>query len=336
MKNLLTFLTALALTACTPEMIPIPITPQVVPTSTDSPVPTPSPTPMSSPAPVSHFSIIGYFPDYRELDLDWGKYLTDIVYFSAEPRADGSLDTSRLTDKVFQGLNEMKARYGTRIYISFGGWERSSGFAPMAAKSETRRQFTQNVLNFALAHHLDGVDIDWEFPENDVQHKNNIALLTEMQTALAPHHMIVTLALSPASDRPLSSYADVDRVHVMSYDNGPRHSTYDQAVKDMEFFVDVGFAKEKLFLGVPFYGRIVNNPQQEYSYQEIVGEYHPAPGQDEIGGIYFNGIRTIQRKTCYALQNGFGGVMIWELGQDTADDTSLLQAIHQAVANGCR
>ncbi len=298
------------------------------------PLPSSTPTPLS--APLRNFSIIGYFPDYRSLDLDWGKYLTDIIYFSAEPRADGTLDTSRLTDDVFQRLRAMKAKYGTRIYISIGGWERSSGFAPMTAERQTRQKFIQNVLSFALENNLDGADIDWEFPTDDSQVKNNIALLTEMQAALTQHNMIVTQALSASSDKPFSSYSFVDRTHVMSYDNGPRHSTYDQAVKDMEFFVKDGFAKEKLFLGVPFYGRVVNDPGQEYSYQEIVDKYHPAPDQDEAAGLYFNGIRTIQQKTCYAYQNGFGGVMIWELGQDTTDDTSLLRAIHRAAANGCR
>ncbi len=298
------------------------------------PLPSSTPTPLS--APLRNFSIIGYFPDYRSLDLDWGKYLTDIIYFSAEPRADGTLDTSRLTDDVFQGLRTMKAKYGTRIYISIGGWERSSGFAPMTAEPQTRQKFIQNVLSFALKNNLDGADIDWEFPTDDSQVKNNIALLTEMQAALAPHNMIVTQALSASSDEPLSSYFFVDRAHVMSYDNGPRHSTYDQAIKDMEFFMKNGFAKEKLFLGVPFYGRVVNDPGQEYSYQEIVSQYRPAPDQDEAAGIYFNGIRTIQQKTCYAYQNGFGGVMIWELGQDTTDDTSLLHAIHNAVTSGCQ
>ena len=338
MKNLLTFLIALTLAACTPEIIPPPPTNQIVPTSTDTITPTPVPTStvMPSPTPTKNFSIIGYFPDYRDFNLDWGKYLTDIIYFSAEPRTDGTLDTSRLTDDIFQGLCEMKAKYGTRIYISIGGWDRSSGFAPMTAKPQTRQKFIQNVLDFAIAHNLDGVDIDWEFPDNDVQVKNNIALLTELQAALAPHNMIVTQALSSSSDEPLSNYSFLDRTHVMSYDNGPRHSTYDQAVKDMEIFVNDGFGKEKLFLGVPFYGRPINNPDQEFTYQEIVSKYHPAPNQDEMNGIYFNGIQTIQQKTCYAYQNGFGGVMIWELGQDTTDSTSLLQAIHQAVTNGCK
>jgi GH18 family chitinase len=54
-----------------------------------------------------------------------------------------------------------------------------------------------------------------------------------------------------------------------------------------------------------------------------------------VDGIYFNGIDTVQKKVCYVRQNGFGGVMIWELGQDTADDSSLLRAASQAAKGNC-
>ena len=143
------------------------------------------------------------------------------------------------------------------------------------------------------------------------------------------------MALSPDGDltRPLYRYAD--RIHVMSYDHGPKHSTYDQAVQDLKTFVDSGFAKEKLILGVPFYGREIVNLKNEFTYAELIRQYHPAPDQDEVHGIYFNGMDTIGRKTCYALANGFGGIMIWELGQDSAGNASLLRTIYRSASNGC-
>ena len=45
-------------------------------------------------------------------------------------------------------------------------------------------------------------------------------------------------------------------------------------------------------------------------------------------GIAYNGIPTIQRKCQYVMDEGFGGVMIWELGQDSpVQQYSLLRAI---------
>lgn len=46
--------------------------------------------------------------------------------------------------------------------------------------------------------------------------------------------------------------------------------------------------------------------------------------------VYYNGVDTIAEKTRYAQEN-LGGIMIWELTQDTADwEKSLLQAIGNA------
>jgi len=57
--------------------------------------------------------------------------------------------------------------------------------------------------------------------------------------------------------------------------------------------------------------------------------YNPSPSIDEVEGIFFNGIETIQRKVCLAIREKIAGVMIWELAQDTTDETSLLLAIER-------
>ena len=47
--------------------------------------------------------------------------------------------------------------------------------------------------------------------------------------------------------------------------------------------------------------------------------------------VYYNGVDTITEKTLYAKEN-LGGIMIWELTQDTSDpDRSLLQAIDRSA-----
>lgn len=47
--------------------------------------------------------------------------------------------------------------------------------------------------------------------------------------------------------------------------------------------------------------------------------------------VYYNGVSTITEKTLYAKEN-LGGIMIWELTQDSMDnDKSLLQAIGKAA-----
>jgi len=279
--------------------------------------------------------LIGYLPDYRELNLKWGKCLTDIIYFSAEPQADGSLNTDRLNENVLHGLHDMQAGYGTRVLISLGGWERSDQFAAMAAHESTRKHFVESLTKYITQNNLNGADFDWEFPQNKTEFQNYILVLKEVHADFQSKGLILSVALSPDSEFPLTDFSVADRIHIMSYDRGPQHSTYEQAVQDLQTFLDAGLPREKLILGVPFYGRMTTPPFNESTYADIMTKYQPAPALDEVNGIFFNGITTIQKKTCFAMNQNIGGVMIWELGQDTTDDTSLLQAMQQAIVEKC-
>ncbi|MGC9393466.1 MAG: glycosyl hydrolase family 18 protein [Anaerolineae bacterium] len=292
------------------------------------PLPTPQPTP-----PAREFAIVGYLPDYRTLDPEWGHYVTDIVYFSAGLRSSGELDTGRLSAQTLMALREMSATYGTRVYVAIGGWARSENFAAVATAPDLRAQAVQAITAYCLENGLDGVDFDWEFPENAAERAGYVALLAEVRQAVAPHHMRVSVALAAWQDLGDDLYSAVDRIHVMAYDHEGRHSTFEQATGDIQAFIKRGAPPEKLLLGVPFYGRDVYDFSTALTYAEIVQRHHPAPDVDEAGDVYFNGITIIQRKTRYALEQQLGGVMIWELGQDTSDEMSLLRAIAQVTTH---
>jgi GH18 family chitinase len=184
------------------------------------------------------------------------------------------------------------------------------------------------LTEFALAHHLDGVDFDWEFSKGKAEFKNYILFLTETKEVFAKHNLLVSVALTPDPNFPLADFAVVDRVHLMSYDRGEKHATFEQAMEDVLLFLDVGIPAEKIILGVPFYGRNTSPPYKVLSYEEIMSRYSPPPAVDEVDGVYFNGLETIQDKTCFALDENLGGVMIWELAHDTTDSNSLLQRIY--------
>eukprot|EP00293_Proteomonas_sulcata_P000171 CAMPEP_0184323560 /NCGR_PEP_ID=MMETSP1049-20130417/130974_1 /TAXON_ID=77928 /ORGANISM="Proteomonas sulcata, Strain CCMP704" /LENGTH=86 /DNA_ID=CAMNT_0026645107 /DNA_START=1 /DNA_END=257 /DNA_ORIENTATION=+ len=86
-------------------------------------------------------------------------------------------------------------------------------------------------------------------------------------------------------------------------------------------------------MGLPFYSRSTRTGDWK-TYEDLIKMYGKklTKSTDEIDEHYFNGYKMIQKKTRYALQNGLGGVMIWEVGQDIhpSNKKSLLRAITKA------
>ena len=82
-------------------------------------------------------------------------------------------------------------------------------------------------------------------------------------------------------------------------------------------------------LGVPFYAR-----PSWADYGTILASVPDAYNRDHVSyngmEVYYNGMDTIGSKTRYAKEN-LGGIMIWELTQDTTEKSkSLLQAVGDA------
>jgi chitinase len=279
---------------------------------------------------IQAFNVVGYLPSYelKSLDSTVGKHLSHVIYFSVQPALTGALNADEITPDALEHLQKLRDVYGTRIQIAVGGWGKCATFAPVMTNTELRQQFVQALLKYCLEHKLDGVDFDWEFPQGKDENAAYSSLLIETKNAFHPHELLVTVALSSSQELSADAYLAVDRVHVMSYDHeGAEPATLAHAQDDLKKYVDRGVPKEKLILGLPFYGINRNTKPTALAYTQIVRQFRPTADQDSAGGYYFNGIATIQQKTRLAIDQGFGGVMVWQIGQDTRDESSLLHAI---------
>lgn len=296
-----------------------------------------APSPALNPGGNRRIQVLGHYPAYaaHHLAADRIPYdrLTHISYFSLLPRADGSLDKSEVSDTDLAELVSHADANGVETIVVVGGWGRSTHFRAMAANPDARTSFAANLRRYCLDRNLAGVDLDWE-PVPTAWDRTNYTLLVErVSREFKSFGLSLAVSVSAYGHEILPEGIDfVDSLNVMAYDGTPpHHSTFDFAVSALEHWEDYGAPRAKLMLGVPFYGK--SSSGTGYAYRDIVDTYHPAPESDFVGGIGFNGISTISDKTAYVVNNGYRGIMIWEITQDTADDSSLLKAVDDTITS---
>jgi len=275
--------------------------------------------------------------------------LTHINYAFAIPQADGKLAPFTKSDQLKAIVANAK-KYQTKVFISVGGWGIGDGggndfrFEKLASTPESRKVFVREVSEFIEKHQLDGLDLDWEYPDDKVNsdagqsHKSSFyftELLKELRTELNKKNKQLTIAVVGSNDSigagvPEKAFEYVDWVNIMSYDNSKEksHSSYRHATECLNYWIDKrNLPASKAVLGLPFYGKYPAT-----AYKKIL-EIDPAAAEkDTVAGIIYNGPALIRSKTRLALDRGLAGVMFWELSHDVTDPKkSLLHAINQEI-----
>ncbi|WP_343694731.1 glycosyl hydrolase family 18 protein [Flavobacterium sp.] len=270
--------------------------------------------------------------------------LTHLNIAFANPDKNGNI--------VFQGDIDAVVKYAKSanpnliVSISLAGGviseEQASNWSFLIDKPENRPAFIQNILKFVKDHNLDGVDVDLEW---DAVTSGYSGFVVELKKGLTENKKLLTAAL-PNNTRfeniNSSALNAFDFINIMAYDStGPwsptkaeQHSSFEFAKNGIDFWhKQQNVPSEKLTLGVPFYGYNFTYPEVTSStFGQIVQAGSQFADQDEIGKIYYNGRSTISRKVEYAAENT-GGIMIWELAQDSFGEYSLLDVIHKKYTN---
>lgn len=239
-----------------------------------------------------------------------------------------------------------------KVCLSVGGWG-SGRFSEMAWTEAGRKAFAADCARVIREYNLDGIDLDWEYPGSSAagissapQDTQNFTLLMqEIRAAIGPDKLL-TLA-SAANARHIDFKAIlplIDFVNVMSYDMGrpPRHNaalfrgkvagmTADGAVKR---HLEAGVPKDKIVMGMPFYGHGNRNEypdyvnwkdqqlpleglHEEWDDEAKVPYYADAEGRMVLG---FDNPRSITEKCNYILEQDLLGGMYWEY---TCDNEAL-------------
>ncbi|AMC36816.1 glycoside hydrolase family 18 protein [Janthinobacterium sp. B9-8] len=181
-----------------------------------------------------------------------------------------------------------------KLLISIGGWE-AEGFSDAALTTNSRAQFAASAIRFMHLHGFDGIDLDWEYPANDMagikarpEDKHNFTLLLaelrrQLHAESKTHGDSYLLTIAAGAGQyyldgvEMPAVAELcDFVNLMTYDfyNGwatraGHHSNLfnssldpegDSCAKSVALFTANGLPVNKLVLGCAFYGRSLISP----------------------------------------------------------------------------
>ncbi len=228
---------------------------------------------------------------------------------------------------------------GIKMLVSLvGPWDKPD-LSRIWESPPERAKLVAGLVKLVEDYNLDGIDID---NESTCEPAVYDSFLKELHESLAPLGKIITLAANPNKVCLNAGSAEyLDFINLMTYDmyqqaGYPFHSTLQESIKALKLWADAGLPKDKLLMGIPFYGRDGDSAGFEYSW--IVDNYHPLPGQNHVyepsvvgGVIWWNGIDLVKQKVGYARDNGFGGIMVYEVAIDKFDDRSLLKTVFEEL-----
>lgn len=299
--------------------------------------------------PKTTFKVVGYyflnsairdtiFADSNYLFLDGITHL-NIAFIN--PDSTGNFKQDLAIDTLIKKAHKKNVK----VLASIAGGGPHPYYAALL-KDDKRKILVNNLVSLVHLYDLDGIDVDLEGNDIDLNYEN---FVIELAASLKPLKKLVTAAIATAykDQLPDKALKQFDFINIMSYDRtGPwrprnpgHHSPYTMAVEDLDYWHNTrSVPKHKLVLGLPFYGYgfgALDSPVVSMDYKQIVSIYPNREASDTLNlpnnvVLYYNNISTIKKKTELALKKG-GGIMIWQLLGDSPGDNSLLNSINRVI-----
>ncbi|MGD8537515.1 MAG: glycoside hydrolase family 18 protein [Candidatus Aminicenantes bacterium] len=314
--------------------------------------------------------VMGYYYTLERDNFDHTKieykHITHLAHAFTMPDSEGNLVIEE--GYLYPELITAAHKNGVKVIMSVGGWGRSEGFPGMAQRRENRQRFIEQVLDFCETYSYDGVDIDWEYVSNPEEQEDFIDLSRELSDALKSHEppLLLTIAV-PAGHfwGRWFSYEEVveyyDFISFMTYDfhgewtdhsghNSPLYRCYHDLCGSVDdsykYALSRQIPKEKLLLGIPFYGRSFDcgglyqkfHKCESYSFAEVMDllnagwnsewddcakvPYLLKPDRSKM--ISYENERSVRLKCQYIKEKDVAGVILWELSDDHYQGSSAL------------
>lgn len=119
-------------------------------------------------------------------------------------------------------MNARRSYPGLKVMFAVGGAANSEHFGRVAGDANLRSRFVSNVVAVINQHQFDGVDIDWEYPQNENDKRNYVALLQQLRNAIGGKILTVATAVNEETVQKGFDVAGISRIvdwiNVMTYD----------------------------------------------------------------------------------------------------------------------
>lgn len=311
--------------------------------------------------------MIGYFPVGSGLDASLSKanlgLYTHIDLAFANPDASGALAANGTmtcmsagngamitADQLRDTVKRIHAA-GPKALLSIGGGVLpacAGDWGTLPAPGRTAA-LVKDLVRTVDETGLDGIDVDLENAVLAPLVRSGAyrGFVSQLSATLKARGKLLTCATGAddGSRIPSDTFRDFDFISVMSYDAvgpswgqpGGEHATVRKAVLDLDYWLVLGVSRDRLVLGLPFYGYGFGSYAPNYAFGAIAAGFGDAVERhDTIGSacggcsyITYNSLRTLAAKTALARRLA-GGVMVWNIAQDS-DDARAGKAVKAAL-----
>ena len=311
-----------------------------------------------------------------------------LIQFHDVPSDDGTLETpGNITPDEAAAVVTPAHAAGRKVILCIGGGDTSPHFRAAFADA-VRPTFIANLIQRVVSRHYDGLDIDMEpLEDQDVPAYTTFIRELRVKMLAVDPKLLLTCATSSEPAVFAQLQGQFDQVNVMTYDQAGlwqgwktwhNSSLYDggdrrlnverpfpSVQQNIQKYIDAGIAKDKLGLGIAFYGYVwsgAEGPDEStqgvtlatIEYHKIMDDYNApdrwhwdaaahapylsitGPNVADHKFISFDDETVCKEKVQYAKANGLGGVIIFELGTGYRDSQpegkkdALLQAVKKA------
>lgn len=254
--------------------------------------------------------MVGYQASWGSIEQVDYDNLSHIIYSFALPRTSGTvIALSAESDTKLRTLVERAHAKDVKVLLAIGGWNNGddSAFEAFSQTAAGVNNFVADTSYLVDTYNLDGIDLDWEYPDAKWKWNN---LVNAMAPAMHNKGKLLTAAVAAygAGADTVGNIDSLDFVNVMMYEChcGEEEAPFWQMEESLAYWKNRGLEAERLMLGIPFYG---------------------GGGQD---------VSIHKRKAQASLEHA-GGIMIWEISQDTsgmiAEIASVLRSGNTGASN---